>query len=249
MIPLAGKTALVTGGSRGIGRACALALADAGAMVVLTYHRRQDAAEQTVRLIEAAGGNAYAVQMTLEQPASVTRAMQDAARWGSIDILVNNAAMSQEKPFAALTPQDWHSMLGANLIGPVLCCQAVLPAMQAQHWGRIINVASIGGQWGGGLQPHYAAAKAGLINLTRSLAKCYSAEGITVNAVSPGLIDTEMVAQELLSEAGQAKVVAIPAGRIGTVDEVAAVVAFLASDAARYVTGQTIGVNGGQYCG
>lgn len=249
MISLLGKTALVTGGSRGIGRAIALALADAGAAVALTYHRRHESADQTVQSIECAGGNAHAVQMTLGQESSVHRAMQEVAQWGSIDILVNNAAMTQEKRFDMLTGSDCQEMLATNLIGPLLCCQTVLPVMQAQRWGRIINIASIGGQWGGTRQVQYAMAKAGLINLTKSLARLYSGEGITINAVSPGLIGTEMVTAELCSKAGQAKVVAIPAGRIGTVEEVAAVVAFLASAEAGYVTGQTIGVNGGQYFG
>ena len=139
-------------------------------------------------------------------------------------------------------------MFQTNLIGPFLCCQAVLPHMMTQRWGRIINLASIGGQWGGTRQAHYAAAKAGIISLTRSLARLYAAEGITVNAVSPGIVDTEMVTQELRSDEGQAKVATIPLGRIAYVEEIAAVVAFLASDEASYITGQTVSVNGGMFC-
>lgn len=242
---LAGKTALVTGGSRGIGRGIALALAEAGALVVLTYHRQWAVAEETVWAIERAGGFAYAVQMTLQEPASVTHAMHAAAQWGSVDILVNNAAMVQEKTFELLTVSDWQVMLAANLIGPVLCCQAVLPAMQAQHRGRIVNIASISGQIGGVLQPQYAASKAALINLTKSLARLYAKDGITVNAVAPGLVNTDMIQQELATEDGQKKVASIPMGRIAQPEEVAAAVAWLCSEEAGYVTGQTLSINGG----
>ena len=168
---------------------------------------------------------------------------------GSVDILVNNAAMAQEKPFETITDEDWSQMLAVNLQGPFICAQEVLPDMLAQNWGRIVNISSVGGQWGGFNQVHYAAAKAGLINFTRSLAKIYGGRGIVANAVSPGLVATRMAAAELTSEAGRQKVAQIPAGRTGTIDEVAAVVAFLASERASYVLGQTINVNGGQYFG
>jgi len=245
-----GKTALVTGGSRGIGCAIALALAEAGAYVALTYHTREQAAENVVRAIHCAGGQAEALRLPLQNHAAIAGVLRHMTqRHGGVDILVNNAAMSQEKPFLTLTVEDYVQMWAVNLQGPLLCCQGVLPHMLQQRWGRIVNIASIGGQIGGRLQVHYAAAKSGVISLTRSLARLYSGEGITVNAVSPGLIATEMVEAELASPEGQVKVSTIPAGRIGTVDEVAAVVAFLVSDEARYVTGQCLNVNGGQYCG
>jgi NAD(P)-dependent dehydrogenase (short-subunit alcohol dehydrogenase family) len=241
-----GRVALVTGGSRGIGRAIALALAQAGTRVALTYQRREDLAAEVVTAVKRGGGEAIALPMTVEERASVREGVAETRRrLGPVAILVCNAAVAQEKPFAELTDDDWDRVLAVNLRGPFACAQEVLADMRGAGFGRIVNVASIGGQWGGRNQVHYAAAKAGLINLTRSLARLYSAEGITVNAVAPGLVATDMTAAELASEAGRAKVAAIPAGRIGTAEEIAHVVAFLASDAASYVTGQTVSANGG----
>ena len=246
----ANKVALVTGGSRGIGRGIAVALAEAGVHVALTYNVNQDLAEQVVETVTAKGGRAVAIQMTVEDRTSVRRAIAEAkSKLGPINILVNNAAIAQEKPFDTITDADWDHMLAVNLRGPFVCCQEVLPDMLRQGWGRIINISSIGGQWGGFNQVHYAAAKAGLISLTRSLARIYSGEGITTNAVAPGLVGTEMSARELDSDAGQEKVRNIPIGRVATVEEVAQVVVFLAGDAAGYITGQTINVNGGMYFG
>jgi acetoacetyl-CoA reductase/3-oxoacyl-[acyl-carrier protein] reductase len=246
MAVVRGRVAFVTGGSRGIGRAIALALADAGARVALTFHRNEASAAEVVSAIRGRAGEAVALPMAVEERASVRRAVAAAReRLGPIGILVNNAAMAQEKPFTDLTDADWDAVLGVNLRGAFACVQEVLPDMRAAHWGRIVNLSSIGGQWGGVNQVHYAAAKAGLIALTRSLARLYSAEGITANAVAPGLVATDMTAAELSSEAGRAKVTAIPAGRIGTAEEIASIVAFLASDGASYVTGQTVSANGG----
>jgi len=247
---LTGKVALVTGGSRGIGRGIAIALAEAGAQVALTYKVNQDLAEQAVESIAAQGGKAIAIQMIVEDRSSIRRAVAEArSSLGPINLLVNNAATVQEKPFDMITDADWAHMLTVNLQGPFVCCQEVLPDMLRQEWGRIINISSIGGQWGGFNQVHYAAAKAGLISLARSLARIYSRQGITTNAVAPGLVRTEMSARELDSDAGREKVRTIPIGRIATVEEVAQVVVFLASDAASYITGQTISVNGGMYFG
>jgi NAD(P)-dependent dehydrogenase (short-subunit alcohol dehydrogenase family) len=162
---------------------------------------------------------------------------------------VNNAAMAQEKPFEAITDEDLARMLEVNLCGPFRCAQLALPAMLAKGFGRIVNLSSIGGQWGGMMQVHYAAAKAGLINFTRSLAKLYSGRGITANAIAPGLVATDMSAAELASPAGREKARAIPAQRLGTVAEVGAAAVFLASDAAGYLTGQTLNLNGGMYFG
>lgn len=167
----------------------------------------------------------------------------------SVDVLVNNAAIAQEKPFAHITDEDWDNMLAVNLRGAFAFSQEVIPAMVKNQWGRIINVTSIGGQWGGFNQVHYAASKAGLISLTRSLARIYSGEGMTANAVAPGLVATVMSDNELESGVGKEKVKDVPAGRIATLSEVAEVVAFLASDEASYITGQTINVNGGMYFG
>ena len=164
-----------------------------------------------------------------------------------ISVLVNNAAIAQEKPFETITDDDWERMLKVNLQGPFICCQEVIPEMIKQRWGRIINVTSIGGQWGGYNQVHYAAAKAALINLTKSLAKLYSGKGVLTNAVAIGLAKTDMSGSELESDEGKKKVMGIPIGRIATIDEVANTVKFLCSDDASYITGQTINVNGGMY--
>jgi len=247
---LMGKVALVTGGSRGIGRAIAIALADVGAHVVLTYNSNQVFANEVINTITMRGGKSISIQMTLEDSVSVRRCITLVKeRFGSINILVNNAAIAQEKPFDTITDADWDRMLAVNLRGPFICCQEVLPEMIANGWGRIINITSIGGQWGGFNQVHYAASKAGLISLTRSLARIYSRHGITTNAVAPGLVGTEMSTRELDSDEGREKIKNIPIGRIAIIEEIAQVVVFLATDAASYITGQTINVNGGMYFG
>jgi len=247
---LTDRVAMVTGGSRGIGRGIALALADSGLSVGLTYHVNQVLAQEVAEAIITQGGNAIAIQMTVEERSSIKRAMAEVReRFGPISVLVNNAAIAQERPFDTITDADWNEVLAVNLRGPFACCQEVLPDMLEQGWGRIINISSIGGQWGGFNQVHYAAAKAGLINLTQSLARIYSKQGITTNAIAPGLVRTDMTARELDSDAGRERVRNIPAGRLATVEEVAQVVVFLASDAASYITGQTINANGGMYFG
>jgi len=244
------RVALVTGASRGIGRGIALALAADGVAVGVGYHGRADAAAAVADGIVAAGGRALPVQLAVEDRDSVAAALIALrARLGPVTILVNNAAVAHEVPFAAITDADWDRVLGVNLRGAFTCTQEVLPDMQAARWGRIVNVTSIGGQIGGVNQVHYAAAKAGLVSLTRSLARLYGPEGITCNAVAPGLVPTDMSARELASEGGQAKLATLPLGRAGTVEEVASVVAFLAGDGAGYVTGQTVNVNGGAYLG
>src|SRR6266404_8801292 len=240
---LTGKVALVTGGSRGIGRFIAIACAKAGARVALTYNVNANLADEVVDAIRALGSKAVRIQASVEDRSSVRRAMSDAkSELGPVDILVNNAATAQEKPFHTITDADWNQMLAVNLSGPFICCQEVLPDMLKQNWGRIINISSIGGQWGGFNQVHYAASKAALISLTRSLARIYSGQGITTNAVAPGLVSTEMSAAEIDSAAGREKLRNIPIGRIATGEEVANVVVFLASEAASYITGQTMNV-------
>jgi NAD(P)-dependent dehydrogenase (short-subunit alcohol dehydrogenase family) len=180
--------------------------------------------------------------------ASVQAAVARAAEaLGPVELLVNNAAMSQERPFLELLDGDWERMLDVNLLGPVRCARAVLPGMLARGFGRIVNVSSIGGQWGGRKQVHYAASKAALINFTRSLSNLYAAQGVTANAIAPGLVATEMSAPELATAAGKEKVKGIPLGRLGTVDEVGATAAFLCSDEAAYVSGETFNLNGGMY--
>jgi NAD(P)-dependent dehydrogenase (short-subunit alcohol dehydrogenase family) len=242
--------ALVTGGSRGIGRGIAAGLAARGHAVALSYLSHEREAREAVDSIAAAGGRAIAVQLAAEDRASIRRAVEHVrGELGPVGILVNNAAIAQEKPFAELTDADWDRMFAVNVRGPFACCQEVLPDMLQLQWGRIVNISSIGGQWGGVLQVHYACAKAALNNLTRSLAKLYSAKGITTNTVAAGLVATSMIANELETPAGKEKVRNIPIGRIASIDEIAHVVAFLASDDAAYITGQTINANGGMYFG
>jgi acetoacetyl-CoA reductase/3-oxoacyl-[acyl-carrier protein] reductase len=247
---LAGRVALVTGGSRGIGRAVVRALAEAGADVAFTFRRSAAAARELVAELEGRGARALALLAQEGERADARKALESVrAGLGPVQVLVNNAAIAQELPFLEIRDEDWDRMLAVNLRGPFVWCQEVLPEMLEAGFGRIVNVASLGGQWGGDRQPHYAAAKAGLISLTRSLARLYSHHGITCNAVSPGLVRTDMTRAELASEAGRRKLAGVPAGRVGEPREVAEAVLFLASDGAGYVTGQTLGVNGGLYFG
>jgi len=243
------RVALVTGASRGIGRTIAATLAKHHP-VALTYLTHERDAREAADAIGHAGGRAMAVRLVAEDRASVRRAIDDVRRdLGPIAILINNAAIAQEKPFPDITDDDWDRMFAVNVRGPFGCAQEVLPDMLHQQWGRIINISSVGGQWGGVLQVHYACAKAALNNLTRSLAKLYSRQGVTTNTVAAGLVATTMIAHELETPAGQEKVRNIPLGRIATPEEIARVVSFLVSDDAGYITGQTINVNGGMYFG
>ena len=237
------KVALVTGAGSGIGKASALALLEAGYRVACGFNTNRAGAEQ----IQKAHAAAHAVKIDIASRASIKRAIAASRRhFGQdFDIVVNNAALVQEKPFETLTDADWDRMLAINLRGAFIVAQESLPAMLAKKWGRIINITSIGGQWGGMRQVHYAAAKAGLINLTHSLAKLYSASGVTANAIAPGLVATEMVRKELQSKAGRDKARQIPVGRIAQPAEIAAGVVYLVSEEAGYVTGHTLNINGG----
>ena len=238
--------AFVTGGGRGIGRAIALALAGSGADVTVTFHERSEPARAVTGEIQALGRRAAALSLDVGQPADVRAAFEKAQdELGPIDVLVNNGAMIQEKPFSEISVEDWDRMQAVNLRGPFLCCQQVMDGMLARRFGRIVNLTSIGGQWGGTRQGHYACAKSGVIGLTRSLARLGAERNVTVNAIAPGLVATDMTRSELASAEGRSKLAAIPAGRVGTVDEVAAAVAYLVSEGAAYVTGQTLNVNGG----
>lgn len=243
--PKTKRIVFVTGASRGIGNAIARRFLRDGHPVAAGYCAHPQGAQK----LAAEFPDALAVRVDAGDRESVRQALQQTRERfnGSTAILVNNGAIAQEKPFLQLSDEDWDRMLGTNLRGPFALAQEVLPDMLNDGWGRIINLVSIGGQWGGMNQVHYAAAKAGLINLTRSLAKLYSRAGVTSNAVSPGLVSTDMTAAELTSEAGKAKVEGIPSGRLGTTEEIAAAVAWLASDEAAYVTGQTLNLNGGMY--
>jgi NAD(P)-dependent dehydrogenase (short-subunit alcohol dehydrogenase family) len=235
------KLALVTGAGSGIGKATALALLKAGYQVACGYNANRAGAEAIRH------PNARAVKIDIASRASIRRALAEARKafCRDIDILVNNAALVQEKPFESLTDGDWDRMLAVNLRGAFILAQETLPAMAKRKWGRIVNITSIGGQWGGMRQVHYAAAKAGLINLTHSLARLYSPLGITANAVAPGLVATDMIRKELKSKSGKRKAAQIPLGRVAEPEEIAAGVVYLVSDGAAYVTGQTLNINGG----
>jgi acetoacetyl-CoA reductase/3-oxoacyl-[acyl-carrier protein] reductase len=241
------KIVFVTGASRGIGKAIAIKMLEKGYIVGIGYNQKKEYAEAIVEKYE----HAIAIQVNIADRNSIRKAISEFENkvGGSIEILVNNAAVVQEKPFETITDEDWQNMLNINLAGAFKFTQEVLPGMVKKEWGRIINIVSIGGQWGGFNQVHYAAAKAGLISFTMSMAKIYSKFGITTNAISPGLVSTDMTQRELQSEAGKKKVENIPIGRVGFPEEIAATVAFLSSEDASYVTGQTINVNGGMYFG
>lgn len=236
------RTALVTGASRGLGAGIARALLDAGYKVAVGYREREDAAREVAAGFERAAP----VRIDVGDEGSVHAAFETVrAELGEVDVLVNNAGIAQEVPFLQLTDADWEHMLSVNLLGAVRTIRQALPGMCERGFGRIVNLSSIGGQWGGMNQLHYAASKAALISLTHSIAKLHSKDGVTSNAIAPGLVATEMSSAELDTDAGRAKVAGIPAGRLGTVEEVGATVLFLASEGAGYVTGQTINLNGG----
>jgi NAD(P)-dependent dehydrogenase (short-subunit alcohol dehydrogenase family) len=240
-----GRIVFVTGASRGIGRGIAEKFLQQGDRVAVGYARNRELAEEIANSFD----QAIAVQADLFSRTSIRTAIEKTRRHfgGSISVLVNNGAIAQEKPFFEITDENWDRMLATNLRGPFAFTQEVLPEMLKAGWGRIINISSIGGQWGGMNQVHYATAKAGLLNLTRSIAKLFSGQGITCNAIAPGLVETEMIAQELQTEGGRQKLRSIPAGRLGTVEEVASAVYYLSTDEAAYITGQTLNLNGGMY--
>jgi NAD(P)-dependent dehydrogenase (short-subunit alcohol dehydrogenase family) len=246
--PLRGSAALVTGASRGIGREIALALAAAGADIVVNYRERAADAAGVVAEIEASGARALAIQADVSVGAQARMLISRTVEaLGTLDILVNNAGLLQQQPLAEITEEDWDRALAINLKSVFLCSQQALAQMRRQGSGRIVNIASSGGQLGGPLAPHYSAAKAGVIALTRSLARL-AAPQIAVNCIAPGLIETEMTQAELASAAGRRKLAQIPLGRAGAAREIAASAVFLAASAP-YVTGHTINVNGGLYLG
>ncbi len=237
------RLALVTGAGSGIGKASALALLEAGHLIACGYNTNRTGAEGVAK----AHANVFPVKIDIGSRASVRRAIAAIRKHfqAEIGIVVNNAAQVQEKPFECISDADWDRMLAINLRGAFIVAQETLPAMVAAKWGRIINITSIGGQWGGMRQVHYAAAKAGLINLTHSLARLYSSSGVTANAIAPGLVATDMIKKELASKAGKEKARTIPIGRIAHSSEIGAAVAYLASEEAAYVTGHTLNINGG----
>jgi 3-oxoacyl-[acyl-carrier protein] reductase len=240
-----GRVALVTGASRGIGRAVAQALARQGATVMAGA--RGDHAVAAVEEIRAAGGRAEAVSLEVTDGASVDAAVAGALeRWGRLDILVNNAGITRDQLMLRMKREDWDAVLATNLTAAFACAQAVLKPMVKQRSGRIINVTSVVGQAGNAGQVNYAASKAGLIGLTKALALEVASRNITVNAVAPGLIDTDMT-RAMARGAHEDWAARIPLKRLGTPGDVAAAVLFLASDEAAYITGHVLAVNGGMY--
>jgi 3-oxoacyl-[acyl-carrier protein] reductase len=243
MNQLTNRIALVTGGGRSIGRAISLALAGEGCDVAVNYVSRQPDADETVDAIRKQGRRAIAVQADVSKSADVTRLVTDTqAQLGPIDILVNNAGKIAIETIEQMSERVWNDIVAVNLTSVFLMTQAVLPGMRARKWGRIINLSSVAAQAGSTMGVHYSAAKAGVIAATKSYARLLAKEGITVNAISPALVATEM-----LRSNPHLKPDMIPIGRFGEVEECASVAVLLATNA--YMTGQTIGVNGGMFLG
>jgi 3-oxoacyl-[acyl-carrier protein] reductase len=240
------RIAFITGASRGIGRACSLALSSAGARVVLAA-RHVDQLEQVAAEIRSSGRDAFIVEMDLSVPNSVRSAISKASKeFGRIDILVNNAGITRDGLAVRMKQEDWEAVLATNLTGAFIATQQVLLSMMRERWGRIIYITSVVGEAGNPGQANYVASKAGLIGLTKSLAQEMASRNITVNAVAPGFIDTDMT-QALSPELKEKILTAIPLKRLGIPADVAAAVKFLASDEAAYITGHVLNVNGGMY--
>jgi 3-oxoacyl-[acyl-carrier protein] reductase len=245
LLSLRGRSAIVTGGGRGIGRAIATELARAGANLVITYRSNSSLAEAAAREIRALGVGCQTCQADVREGSDIDRAVKDCQQaFGSLDILVNNAGMTSDNLVMRLSKEAWDDVLDTNLRGTFLATKAALRPMVRARWGRIINITSVVGVSGNAGQANYAAAKAGIIGFTRSVALEVASRGITVNAIAPGFVQTDMTAglsdeqKELIKDR-------IPMGRYGEASEIAPIVAFLASDAAAYITGQTLNVDGG----
>lgn len=245
MADLSGKVAVVTGASRGIGRAVALELAARGAKVIVNYNSSEAAANEVVEAIKAAGGEALAVKADVadeEQANALIKAATDA--YGQIDILINNAGMTRDNVIMMMKPEDFDIVITTNLRSAWLCSKAAARSMMRKRYGRIINISSVVGIAGNGGQTNYAASKAGIIGMSKSLAKELASRNVTVNVVAPGFIATDMT-KDLSEELQKTAIEHIPLGRMGAPEDVAKVVAFLASDDAAYVTGQVLPVDGG----
>jgi 3-oxoacyl-[acyl-carrier protein] reductase len=245
MLDLSGKVAIVTGASRGIGRAVAVSFAARGAQVVAAA--RGDHAASTVEAIQSAGGRADLVSMDVTDVASVAAMVGGALeRHGRIDVLVNNAGIARDQLLMRMKREDWDQVMATNLTAAFVCVQAVIKTMIKQRSGRIISVSSVVGQSGNAGQTNYAASKAGLIGFSKALAREVASRKITVNVVAPGLIDTDMT-RDLTDKAQDDWASQIPLGRLGSTEDVAGAVCFLASDEAAYITGHVLAVNGGMY--
>jgi 3-oxoacyl-[acyl-carrier protein] reductase len=244
---LQGMVAIVTGAGRGIGKAIALTLAEEGAKVVVNYSRSAEAAEQVARQIIGSGGQAVAVQADVAvatQVEALVRAAKE--RFGQVDILVNNAGITRDKLILRMTEEDWDAVLDTNLKSAFLCCKAVAPLMLRQKGGVIVNVGSVIGKVGGAGQVNYSASKAGLVGLTKSLAKELGSRHVRINAVAPGFIETEMT-EVLKPEYRDTVLKQIPLGCFGTAENVARVVAFLCSSDAAYIQGEVLSIDGGLF--
>jgi len=240
MTDLSNRVALVTGGSRGIGRAIALALGRAGAAVAVNYRDRQSQAAETVKAIKAAGRRAIAIRADVSSRPDVEAMVREVeAELGAIDVLVNNAGIATTRGLDDLTEEDFDRTIAVNLKSVFLCTAAVLPGMRARRWGRIVNISSVAARGPGGIGVHYNASKAGVEGLTRGYAARLAAEGITVNAIAPGLVDTEMAAP--LKQAGFAA--RVPIGRFGEADEIGQAALMLIGKG--FITGHTLSANGG----
>jgi len=245
---LSGKIALVTGASQGIGRTCALKLAAHGATVVAAA-RSQEKLDELVKEIAAAGGKASAFALDVANEEQIKTVFKDAiTQLGKIDILINNAGITKDTLIMRMKRADWDAVINTNLTSAYLCTQQVISSMLKQRWGRIINITSVFGQTGQAGQANYASSKAGLIGLTMALAREVASRNITCNAVAPGFIETSMTSA-LSDEFKQTALKMIPLGRVGTPDDIANAVAFLASDQASYITGHVLNVNGGMLMG
>jgi 3-oxoacyl-[acyl-carrier protein] reductase len=243
---MANRIAFITGASRGIGRACAIALSAGGAKVVLAA-RQLDKLEEVAAQIRAAGGEAFVVAIDLASQDSIKEAFSKASKeFGRIDILINNAGLTRDGLALRMKRDDWDAVIQTNLSGSFFCIQQVMPAMVRERWGRIVNITSVVGESGNAGQANYAASKAGLIGLTKSLAQELASRNITVNAVAPGFVATDMTAS--LSDELKAKITeSVPLKRIGNPEDIAAAVKFLAGDEAGYITGHILDVNGGMF--
>lgn len=242
---LSGKVAMVTGGSRGIGRAIAIALAEAGADVAVVFAGNREAAEETAARVREAGRQAEVIQCDVSAASQVDAAVKQVVKaWGRIDILVNNAGITRDNLMLRMKEEDWDQVVDTNLKGVFLCTKAVTRPMMKQRYGRIINISSVVGVTGNPGQANYVAAKAGVLGLTKTIAKELASRNITVNAITPGFIDTDMTAK-LDADLQEELLKQIPLARLGKPEDIAHAVTFLASDHASYITGQTLGVDGG----
>ncbi|MCS6843409.1 MAG: 3-oxoacyl-[acyl-carrier-protein] reductase [Caldilineales bacterium] len=243
---LAGKVAIVTGASRGIGRGIAVRLAQEGARVVVNHRNSPEGAEETAALVRAAGGEALVIQADVADYAEAQRLVKETLdAWGRVDILVNNAGTTRDTLLMMMSEEQWDAVINTNLKSVFNCCKAVARPMVRNRYGRIVNISSVSGLAGQAGQTNYSASKAGVIGFTKALAKELGSRNITVNVVAPGFVPTALT-EEILTEENRRKAIeATPLGRLGTAEDVAAAVAFLASDDASFITGQVLSVDGG----